>query len=160
MRRIARSKKDDAPPNVQTVTVFPVAEGTPLDFLVEATDPSGVAAVRVQYRVRGGKSWGVLPLAPSSPSQFLGSLPPVAALPPGIEYYVEAWDRAGNGPTRLGSAEKPRFVDVRAGAPQPTPHFYEKWWFWTAVGAAVAGGTAAAFTVGREKTVHVTVTGQ
>jgi hypothetical protein len=159
-RRVARSKKDETPPEVRTVTAFPVNEGIPVDFLVEANDPSGVAAVRVQYRVRGGKTWGVLPLTPSSPTQFSGSLPPLAALPPGIEYFVEAWDRAGNGPARLGSADKPRFVEVRAGAPKDNPHFYEHWWFWTVIGAAVAGGTAAAFTLGREKTVHVTVTGQ
>jgi tetratricopeptide (TPR) repeat protein len=159
-RRIARLKKDEAPPEVQTVTVFPVAEGAPLDFMVEATDASGVGAVRVQYRVRGGKTWGVLPLTPASPNQFAGALPPVAALPPGIEYYVEAWDRLGNGPARVGSAEKPRFVEVHAGVAKDNSHFYEKWWFWTAIGAAVAGGTAAALTVGRDKTVHVTVTGQ
>ena len=159
-RRMARAKKDDTPPDVQSVTAFPASEGSPLDFLVEASDPSGVSAVRVQYRVRGGRTWGVLPLTASSPTQFSGSLPPVAALPPGIEYFVEAWDRAGNGPARLGSPDKPRFVEVKAGPPKETSHFYEKWWFWTAIGAAVAGGTAAALTVGREKTVHVTVTGQ
>jgi hypothetical protein len=159
-RRIARTKKDDAPPEIQTVTVFPVKEGVSLDFMVEATDPSGVSAVRVQYRVRGGKTWGVLPLTPSSPTQFAGALPPIAALPPGIEYYVEAWDRAGNGPSHLGSADKPRFVEVHAGPPKETSHIYEKWWFWTAVGAAVAGGTAAALTLGHDKTLHVTVTGQ
>ena len=159
-RRVARSKKDTEPPDVQTVTAFPVNEGAAVDFLVEASDPSGVAAVRVQYRIRGGKTWGVLPLTPSSPTQFSGSLPPLAALPPGIEYFVEAWDRAGNGPSRLGTAEKPRFVEVRAGAPKDTAHFYERWWFWTVVGAAVAGGTAAALTLGRDKTLHVTVTAQ
>ena len=159
-RRVARSRKDETPPELQTVTAFPVSEGTPLDFLVEATDPSGVAAVRVQYRVRGGKSWGVLALTPSSPTQFSGSLAGVAALPPGVEYFVEAWDRAGNGPARLGSADKPRFVEVRPPLGKEPPHFYERWWFWAAIGAAAAAGTAAALTLGREKDLHVTVTAQ
>jgi tetratricopeptide (TPR) repeat protein len=157
--RLEARKGDRTPPEVKSITVFPVAEGAPLDFVVEASDPSGISAARIDYRVKGGKSWAFFPLTPSTPTQFAGSLPAVAALPPGIEYYAEAWDRAGNGPGRLGDPNAPRFVEVRAAAPKkPSSPFYERWWFWTGIGAAAVGGTIAAVTLGREKTVHVTVT--
>ena len=160
-RRVGRGVKDTGAPEVRGVTALPVSEGTPLDFIAQVTDPSGVAAVRLQYRVRGGSTYGVLPLAPAAPTQFAGQLQPAAAHPPGIEFFVEAWDRLGNGPARLGAPDRPLFVEVRPApkVERPTP-FYERWWFWTGVGAAVAAGTAVALTAAREKTVHVTLTDQ
>jgi tetratricopeptide (TPR) repeat protein len=52
-------------------------------------------------------------------------------------------------------AAPPPLVDARAAAPAPAPPprpVYKRWWFWTGVGAAVAGGAVAAFVLTRDNT--------
>jgi hypothetical protein len=54
------------------------------------------------------------------------------------------------------AAGQTRQIDLVLQAPPPPPvdqrSFYQKWWFWTAVGVAVAGGTVAAFAMANGKT--------
>jgi hypothetical protein len=82
----------------------------------------------------------------------------------GLEYYVEAQAPSGHALARAGTAEAPlRFEppapsttapevgpavaegdDGEREQPRPRRRWYRSWWFWTIVGVAVAGGTAAA----------------
>jgi uncharacterized membrane protein YecN with MAPEG domain len=56
-----------------------------------------------------------------------------------LEYYVEARDKGGNTVARVGSPERPLSLSVK-GTGAPPPPVYKRWWFWTLIGAAVAGG--------------------
>ena len=62
----------------------------------------------------------------------------------------------------MGTPEQPRFVEVKlvpVPPPQHTP-FYERWWFWTAIGAATAAGVVVGVSAARTQAIHVTLTTQ
>jgi hypothetical protein len=70
---------------------------------------SGIGDAAVVYRLPGSAEWKRAPLQGSGTA---GSSLFIAHLPDGLqrtgfEYYVEASDKAGNGPARIGSAEAP-----------------------------------------------------
>lgn len=71
-----------------------------------------------------------------------------------IVYFLEALDSGGQPLARRGQPENPLELTVEGsgGAPprsgrdrrdRAAPPFYTRWWFWTLIGVAVAGGVAA-----------------
>jgi tetratricopeptide (TPR) repeat protein len=68
-----------------------------------------------------------------------------------LEYYIEGRSKAGHALARLGSPGHPLTLAVGGIARQRGAPFYERWWFWTAVGAALVGGTVAAIALSRER---------
>jgi hypothetical protein len=74
----------------------------------------------------------VVPIAPVAPPGPGPAAPPPYAPPPGPE------------PTSTASAS---LVAQPSPAPSASTPVYKKWWFWTIIGAAVAGGVVAAVTL-------------
>jgi len=58
----------------------------------------------------------------------------------------------GGAPPRTAAAARRRhpvmIVEQPANKPKQTPHVWQRWWFWTAVGVALAGGVSAALLSG------------
>src|SRR6266404_52892 len=86
--------------------------GKPLTIAVHAADPNGVYGPVLYVRKKGMSSGDYVPIRMVAskivPGDYAVDVP--AALTKdvdGIEYYVEAWDMAGNGPSRVGSADQP-----------------------------------------------------
>ena len=60
------------------------------------------------------------------------------------EKVVELEAMRGGAPPRTAAAANRRhpvmIVEQPASKPRPTPHVWQRWWFWTAVGVVVLGG--------------------
>jgi hypothetical protein len=114
------------------------------------------------WRRRGEATYVAVPLA-GADAERAGDV----ALPARIdtdfdlEYYAEIAD-GDRVLARAGSREQPLSVRVHAGVAGPSlvsvpkaeerPPIYKRWWFWTAVGAVVAGGAVAAYALTRSDT--------
>jgi len=72
------------------------------------------------------------------------------------EKVVELEAMRGGAPPRTAAAANRRhpvmIVEQPASKPRPTPHVWQRWWFWTAVGVALAGGVTAAMLSGGSQT--------
>jgi hypothetical protein len=146
----AAAPPDAAPGTVAVRLVAGVAAVESVRAVVASPDGS---MVRQRLEPRGDVFIGVLPLA---------SLPPGST----VSYWIEAVAPSGFVVGRRGGEDAPLSLvvspsvippgtDVGIGDVQPpllpptdgdvaaTP-WYESWWFWTVVGAVVAGGTATA----------------
>src|SRR5438128_2128039 len=75
------------------------------------SDPgSGIGTAYVHYRGVGSTSWEKAELKGAANGLFIARLPD-GLQKSGFDYYVEATDVAGNGPTRIGSENAPIRVD-------------------------------------------------
>jgi hypothetical protein len=145
-----RALDHDPPLQHHTPLAADVPYGRPLLISDEASDPSGVQRVLLNYRVRGLRGFSSVTMERDVRGRFVATIPASAVVRPGVEYYLEAWDTLGNGPGLKGSSAAPIFVAVRGGplaAPARSaarPPWYKRWWVW----AATAGVVAAAGAVG------------
>jgi hypothetical protein len=127
----SRKKKSDSATAAQPVSSEPVAvtddgeapqlshqagvsgtRGKPLTVAVHAADPNGVYGPVLYVRKKGLGAGDYVPIRMVAskivPGDYAVDVP--AALTKdveGIDYYIEAWDMAGNGPSRVGSADQP-----------------------------------------------------
>jgi hypothetical protein len=130
-KKSRRKKKSDPATAAQPVSSEPVAvtddgeapqlthqagvsgtRGKPLTIAVHAADPNGVYGPVLYVRKKGMSASDYVPIRMVAskivPGDYSVDVP--AALTrdvDGIDYYVEAWDMAGNGPSRVGTAEQP-----------------------------------------------------
>jgi hypothetical protein len=147
-----------APPNK------PVRYGRTVTIAAEARDVSGVKQLILSYRVAGNRGYSTVVFEPDARGRYIATIPALAVVRPGVQYYVEAWDKVGNGPGLKGSARAPITIKVEGGpatrteAPGPTP-WYKRWWVWAAVAGVVAtaGGISAAAYLSREETASFNV---
>ena len=85
--------------------------------------------------------------------RYAALIPGFAVRGPALEYYVEVFDRQGNGPAYAGEPERPRRVPIVDRAAPPlaatagTP-WYRRWWVWSAVATAVVGAVVTGVAVG------------
>jgi hypothetical protein len=138
----------------------------PLTIEAAVTDNVGVQEVTLYYRHIGSADFTTVNMAPVGNDTYAATIPPTRVAEPGLEYYIQAADVAGNMALR-GFAFDPLVVNVVPMAPppvvtvmpepRPSPaealamrtepakgrSWYKKWWVWTLVGSAVLIGTAA-----------------
>lgn len=130
----------------------------------EVSDVSGVRRVVLNYRVAGNRGYSSVTMERDPRGRFVATIPGVSVARPGVEYFLEAWDKLGNGPGLKGSAGAPIRIEVVGGplatAPDdrgraPAP-WYKRWWVWAAVAGAVAvaGGAATAAYFTRSETAR------
>jgi hypothetical protein len=116
----AETSTDSEPPLIEDIAAASANPATaPVVTVMMSDRGSGVGDAAVVYRAAGASAWERVPLVGGSQD---GSSLFIARLPDGLQrsgfaYYVEASDRAGNGPVRIGSAEEPIVVDK---ASEPT----------------------------------------
>ncbi len=157
---VRRAAPDVRPPELAVQAPKTAIAGAPLTVTVSATDRSGVAGVTLF--IGAGDAF---PMATTDGETWQVAIP-AELVPAGeLRLWIEATDRAGNGPARWGSAEMPRLCAVTDPAPpiadplttatiEPPPEadtpVWETWWFWTTIGVGVAGvGTLVYFLVPR-----------
>ena len=138
LEEVRATMPDRAAPTVEITPPLPVAAGDPVEVRALIEDRSAVtSAVLVAGELR-------MPMTHIGGPEWVGRVLGEHVRAPFVVIAVEATDRWGNGPTRtevtIPVAAAPPPADVAADAPE----FYETWWFWTAVGAVVAGITVGA----------------
>lgn len=140
---VPKEEKDLEPP-VITHTPLGEVEG-PGPYTVTATiaDPSGVFAPTVYARPAGETKYQSVGMKRDEET-FSASL----HLKPPFDYWLEAYDNLGNGPSVEGSADSPHRVELRGAAfaldefDAPSKSDPKKWWVIggaSVVGAAVIG---------------------
>jgi len=147
---------DTTPPTIEHAPLRQVTSARRIDILARIGDPSGVAFPRLYYRRVGETHYEVVRMRRHD-GQFRATIPGFAVAKPGIEYYLEAFDEAGNGPASHGTPDHPHHVTVGqpltrseqppvktqpGSAPTAAP-WYKHWWIWAIGGAVVAGATTA-----------------
>ena len=108
---------------------------------VQVIDTGGVAAVTLFIKVEGELKQ--IAMSTSGGEDWRGLVPGSWLSTTSLSYWIEAFDRAGNGPSKLGSIDEPYQLTIRRKALSASQPVYKKWWFWTAlVGVAAVGGAS------------------
>jgi hypothetical protein len=107
---------DGEPPQLAHQAPAPGVRGKPLNVAAHATDANGVfgPVLYVRKKGMGPGDYVQLKMIASKivPGDYAVDVPAALTNVEALEYYIEAWDMAGNGPSRAGSAEQPLFVSV------------------------------------------------
>jgi len=155
---------DHDPPRLRHKLVAKAKYGAPLSLIAHASDASSIKSVTLNYRIIGNRGYSSVKMESQRGGSFVGSIPSMTVMRPGVEYYIEAWDELGNGPGLKGSLRAPIRVKVLGGPLRsaPTPAvakaWYKKWWVWATVATVVAaaGGVSAGLYFGRSETARAT----
>ena len=102
--------EDKEPPNLKHESIGEAPLYEPILFDVLIQDISGVFAPSVYYRYAGQADYRVIELTRKGANftaQISGS-----EVTGDIEYFIEAFDEQGNGPSRLGSPNQPFRIAV------------------------------------------------
>lgn len=144
LQRVRRGMPDRSPPRiVAPKEVAPGYIGHDWNLRIQVLDPGGVAAATFFLRVDGEVK--NISLATSDGEYWQCTVPGEWMKGEALTYWVEAYDRSGNGPSQYGSIDEPlsqKLGEKMFGVDQP---MYKKWWFWTAVGGVVAAGGATLY---------------
>jgi len=153
-----------APEIIQTEYVGTVTEGSSHMVSVSVTDNVAIKQVVLYYRIIGEKNYQrKLMRNSSNTDKYQASIPAGKIEKPGIEYYVQAMDTAGNtllhgysfSPLSVkmitddelvadnGSAVSDESVLGGASGAESDDSIFTNKWFWIGVGVLVAGAAAA-----------------
>ena len=150
----------------EPVTTAPT--GQPVRVRADITDPDGIFAPAVYVRAQGSDRYVSIPM--KLEDGVYAAVVPAELVVQDLEYFVEAFDELGHGPSRRGAPEAPLLIRVSAPSvpkvvvkppPEnaaaalvtPPPSVEQKddhggvlgsWWFWTVIGVVVAGSAAGA----------------
>lgn len=125
--------------------------GQEIEIVATVTDPgSGVADVRLFFRSKGERGYRAVEMTPEENDRYRATIPAEATLYPGVEYYLQAEDRAGNRVQTLRPPDlSPLLVEIER-PPSSWERFeandkpwYKKPWVWTVAGVIVLGSAAA-----------------
>ncbi len=113
----AKVLEDNEPPLLTHTPVTAAMKGKPLTITAHAYDPSGVFGPILYLRKKGlpGSEYIPMRMAASktgAAGDYALEVPAALVGVDALEYYIEAWDNAGNGPARVGSPESPLPVKV------------------------------------------------
>ena len=113
----AAGPEDNEPPVLNHTPVTAAKKGKPLTVTAHATDPSGVFGPVLYLRKKGMTQAEYIPMrmTPSktgAPGDYAVEIPAALVSVDALEYYIEVWDNAGNGPVRAGAAESPLAIKV------------------------------------------------
>jgi hypothetical protein len=146
LRSAHAAAPDRSPPDMELLSAGPARAGEPHEIAVRARDRSGVGGVSAYVQSEVGVR--EIQLSTSDGTIWRASLPPGLVLAPELRFWLEAHDSLGNGPARYGSPDAPRAVTVLPPRAEQGSVF-ERWWFWTAVGAAIVAGSATVWVLNR-----------
>ena len=153
-RRILEDKRralpDTRPPELNVSIPLAAEHGKPIVIKATVQDPSGVAHVTMFV---AAKPPVAVPLATTDGKQWTVAVPGDLVAGTEVAVWIEAFDTRGNGPARWGSETRPHRIRVVASEkppgnghkPPPSTPVYEKWWFWTAIGAGLAAATTVIY---------------
>lgn len=123
--------------------------GEAIEIVATVTDSeSGVADVRLFFRSKGKRNYEMVRMTPEVNDRYRAMISGEVAQDPGVEYYLEAEDRAGNRVQTLRPPDLfPALVEIKSpsawerfrGDDKP---WYKKPWVWTVAGAVVLGAAS------------------
>lgn len=169
---------DVAPPSISHERVFEAPEGRELTISATIVDESPIFAPSVYFRRAGTSEYRLVAMNEVALGRFEAVIP-AHQVNGTLEYFIEAFDELGNGPSRAGSPDGPFSMMSYNPVTRPLPEatrpktwagggvsdpspidevspstdggLTSKWWFWTLVAvAAVGGGVAGAYLLTRE----------
>jgi tetratricopeptide (TPR) repeat protein len=128
----------------------PLGEALPnqparIDVRIEGDGEKMVAALELGYRTA---DTGAFLTTRVKPHEMLAVPAPSMSAGARVDYYVRALDEHGAVLAESGTPTLPFRLQVAApiAVRREPEHFYQKWWFWTLIGAAAVGaGTATYF---------------
>lgn len=139
---------DTTGPVIDHVAVTEAEPSKSFEIVTTIRDASGVAFPNLYYRTVGKADFNQTTLVAQG-DRFVAIIPAFSVTTSGVEYYVEAFDKLGNGPVYHGTKMKPHRIAVRLKKTAKAPAagggtaWYKRWWVWTIAGAVVAGSVAA-----------------
>lgn len=162
------AKADTDPPRITHVRVSKAPLGKAITIRAKIEDESQVFAPSVLVRPKGKKEFDTLDMKRTK--NGYEAVIPAEQVTGDLEYLIEAFDEHGNGPAREGSPEAPLLIAAFDPATAPLPTIapadpkpdvvpkdekqatkddgggvHTKWWFWTLIGVAAAGGATAIY---------------
>lgn len=108
--------RDRKPPKMVHQPSTKATAGEPIEIRVTITDPSGVFEARLHYRLANRGEFLSASLVKTTGDEYVATIP-APAVTGDIEYFLEAFDNQGNGPTLVGSQPKPLRISVTAAKP-------------------------------------------
>lgn len=147
---------DTSPPKIEHTRLEKAPLNQVLRVSAVITDESGVFAPTLYVRAVGQEEFVSIEMTKRGGS-YQAKIP-AEQMSSDVEYFIEAFDEHGNGPSREGSPEAPILLAVfdpslvppSLGDPlvvqgdDDDEAITGKWWFWALLGAAVAGGVTTA----------------
>src|SRR5438132_3840836 len=116
---------DGEPPQLTHQLVAAGVRGKPLTIAAHAIDANGVFGPILSVRKQGLGAGDYVPIkmAPSKivPGDYSVDVSSALTNVDALEYYIEAWDIAGNGPARAGSPDQPIVVTLEEEKVAATP---------------------------------------
>ena len=159
-------------PKIEHSAVARAMPGQPVLIRARITDPDGVFAPSVFFRLSGTKGYASVAMQSLGQAMYQAVIAGERIEGAGLDYFIEAFDALGHGPSQVGSPKAPLRVQIgtvelpsvippsptsrRAHSPTALPTaslagpaeddggITGTWWFWTVVGIVVAGGVAGA----------------
>ena len=135
-----------------------VVAGTHVQLKATVTDNVGVKTVTLYYRVKGGGEYNRTSMTRIGNSdEYFATIPSEKVVEPGIEYYIQAVDLAGNAllhgysfsPLIVGVSQTPSLIVTQKGVPAGTDvasqssqsdnNLLKNKWLWIGVGVIAAG---------------------
>jgi hypothetical protein len=104
------NSNDAEPPIIEDVAVATSPGVAPVVSATMSDSGSGVGEARVYYRTAGATEWAHAAFSGSADSSLFLARLPAGLEASGFSYYIEATDKSGNGPVRIGSPTTP--IDV------------------------------------------------
>ena len=143
-----------------------VPVGEALQLQATITDNGAVKEVVLFYRKMGATEYSKTNMNRTGSDVYSATIPKEVVMEPGLEYYIQASDSAGNIVMR-GIAFSPLVVTVATilppapvatnglsstTKPASSPHWYKKWWVWAIVGVVLVGAVAGGSGGGESQT--------
>jgi len=116
-------KPKGVPPAITHSALSEATKGKAVEINARLVGESGVQGAVVMFRHSGEKDFKALPMGNIGADDYTATIP-AAMVNADLEYYLEAYDRYGNGPARSGAPNAPYTMKVReavAMAPAPPP---------------------------------------
>lgn len=183
--RPALGQPDTSPPVIAHTPLKQALKGRRLVIKAKISDAHSIFAPAVYVRRKGTSDYDNFPMRPKG-AAFQVVLP-ASMITEDLEYFIEAFDDLGNGPSRVGAPSAPIRVQVVPQLSPPPPvvpppvvppppsvvppssevtaapseddegSIWGRWWLWTAVGVAVAGAAVGTVFLLQQSPDFVTV---
>jgi hypothetical protein len=112
--------KKGAPPAIIHAALAQALKGKPIEVNARLVGDSGVEGAVVKFRHAGEKEYRSLPMGNLGGDDYTATIPAAMATSD-LEYYVEAYDKYGNGPARSGAPNAPYALKLTDATPPAVP---------------------------------------
>lgn len=138
------SNSDLTGPLIQHRTnIRSVPSGRRLTIEATITDNVAVKGASIFYRFMGTREYFSRSMDSLGNHLYSAIIPSQYVQEPGLEYYIEASDEAGNTTVFRGFEFSPLTIVVASESSSGKP-WYKKWWVWTIVGGVIVSAAAVA----------------